>query len=321
MSTIVEPSAIDDYVGAVENALGPALLVEHRELVEDLVEHLTELSAEEGDSLTDRLGSPEAYAAELLASAGIAAGPSGERSLRQRWSDVVAARKAAGEKLRLDRFVEFRPAWWVLRAWAVVALITVVNSDNRDLYPIPDVLGNGFLNLVALGGAIAGSVWVAHRPSWRNGALTAIGVVGLLVGVGEGNHGDQSSVDYSNNSYGVMTGAEGQYIQNIWPFDSAGNPLEGVFLFDQDGNPLTVGNYADPSQVSIPGLFPQRQINETYGADGRIIETPTPAPNVNIPQIPGSPEGVSTTVPADGRRTTSPVEADGTTPTTVTPVG
>ncbi len=78
MSTATSDTATleaDRYLREVAPHLAALPAEERADLLEDLVQHLREIAAEPGPPLAEQLGSPEAYAAELLASAGVIAQP------------------------------------------------------------------------------------------------------------------------------------------------------------------------------------------------------------------------------------------------------
>ncbi|HEY0696218.1 MAG TPA: hypothetical protein VGD43_00230, partial [Micromonospora sp.] len=75
MSTAREQE-IARYVGEVRRELADLPPETRDELLEDLPEHLTEVAAEADGPLADRLGTPQAYAAELRTAAGF--GPPAE---------------------------------------------------------------------------------------------------------------------------------------------------------------------------------------------------------------------------------------------------
>ena len=114
------------YATAVRAAFADLPGPERELLLEDLEDHLEEVAAEAGGPLEERLGRPEAYAAELRAPAGLppagvaAAGRARPRlrdsrvarRLRRSWHAAVANPAAAPVAEFLP---ELRPAWWVLR--------------------------------------------------------------------------------------------------------------------------------------------------------------------------------------------------------------
>ena len=119
------------YASAVRAAFADLPGPERELLLEDLEDHLAEVAAEAGGPLIDRLGWPEAYAAELRASAGLAAaGPARRRGvgpwLRETWGARqlgrlwrAASTHPAGQAV-LEFLPELRPAWWVLRGYLAV---------------------------------------------------------------------------------------------------------------------------------------------------------------------------------------------------------
>ncbi|RGA00278.1 hypothetical protein DI270_035560, partial [Microbispora triticiradicis] len=67
MNSPLTPKA---YADAVREALADLPPEDRETLLEDLHDHISEVAAEPGLSLEDRLGAPEAYAAELRAAYG-----------------------------------------------------------------------------------------------------------------------------------------------------------------------------------------------------------------------------------------------------------
>ncbi len=81
------PDHILIYAAAVRGALSDLPAPARDQLLADLEDHLAEVAAESEQSLTDRLGTPEAYAAELRAAYGAA--PGRRRSRRPLWIGVA----------------------------------------------------------------------------------------------------------------------------------------------------------------------------------------------------------------------------------------
>ena len=325
MSTIERSSTIDPYVAAVALALAGVPEAERQELLDDLADHLAELAGDEdaGD-LAERLGTPEAYAAEFVASAGIEVPeptPPTPASLTGRIAELAdGVRGSAALRAVIEFLPDLRPGWWVLRAWAALAVLAEVADSGRSVFPLPDPFGNGLVALVALSGAVVGSVHLGRQGGWPDRALHWVGVVGVLVALLSG--GPRTEFVYQDNGsvgYGSLTGPNGEYIANIWPYDGEGNPVEGVFLFDQDGNPIQVGEQST-SGVVVPGLFPQSQYVAEYdpmtGAERQVPQTP---PAVRIPQLPGATSTTDTTATtATSTTATTAPPADTTPPTEAT---
>ena len=73
------------YAAAIRAALGDLDAAERADLLEDLEAHLAEVAVESGTSLADRLGPPDAYAAELRAAYGARPRLRRFRRLSRRW--------------------------------------------------------------------------------------------------------------------------------------------------------------------------------------------------------------------------------------------
>ena len=126
---------------------------------------------------------------------------------------------------------------------------------------------------------------------WADRALTTLGIVGMLVALGQGSPDvDNDDSIYGFTDYqGYLLAPDGRAITNIWPFDQDGQPLNGVFLFDQDGVPIEVGEVWDvrPGTVLVPGLYPQPQPMAEYDpVTGGTREVPATPPVVSIPRLP-----------------------------------
>lgn len=314
MSTIERSTDVDPYLAAVAAALAGVPEPERQELLDDLAEHLAELAADDDGDLAERLGTPEAYAAELVASAGIEVpepvAPAAP-SLAGRLADATERARRSPATHAVAAFLpELRPGWWVLRAWAGLALLAAVAGEERSIFPVPDPLGNGFVALLALAAAVVGSVHLGRRGAGPSRVLTAVGLVGVAVALTQGGTRTEYVVDGGYGPFpGSLTGPGGEHIANIWPYDGEGNPLEGVLLFDQDGNPISVGDRGTTSGVVIPGLFPQAQAEYEYDpVTGAERQVPVTAPVVQVPQLPG------------GSSTTTSTPSTSTTPTTAPPV-
>ncbi|MEU1604723.1 HAAS signaling domain-containing protein [Micromonospora matsumotoense] len=248
---------ITDYVERVRAALADLPPQARDELTEDLPEHLTEVAAEADGSLVDRLGTPEAYAAELRAAAGAGDPAAGRRALERRIAAVLGRTRArvgrvdarlgplvghatAGEFLRL-----LRPAWWVARAYLAAMLVTAISTDG-PLGLLPRLDGNEFVGLLMFAGLLVGSIWLGRRTpelrTWRRWAVHAGAVVLALFAVGAvANVDDQARYGYD---YGYeSTSVQNPYdqVQDVYVYDSEGRLVENARLFDQNGTPIRLG--------------------------------------------------------------------------------
>ena len=188
---------IADYVERVRRALADLSPADRDELLEDLPEHLAEVAAEDAGALVDRLGTPEAYAAELRAAAGLRA-PDPSPDLDER---VAAAVHRLRGRLRvLDARVgpvigyanasEFLkllvPAWWVLRGYLVAMLIAVVFTVG-PFGLLPRLGGSGLAAVLLLAVCVVGSIWLGRRTrrsqGWRRHLLNLGTLVLVIFGV------------------------------------------------------------------------------------------------------------------------------------------
>src|SRR5687767_7085569 len=83
---------VKTYIAAVAARLADLPQEERDDLMADLEQHLHEVAAEGDGTLTERLGTPESYAAELRTSAGLS--PDGGKEPRRFWADAQADRKS-----------------------------------------------------------------------------------------------------------------------------------------------------------------------------------------------------------------------------------
>ena len=322
-----------DYLTAVEQQLDDLPAEERTALVEDLALHLEAMAAEDDDRpLAVRLGDPVAYAADLRSAAGLPArpeAPSGARAfgLRQRLART-AATPAVREVRRL--LGELRPAWWVLRGYLLVFVLSAAEVDYASDFPIPTPLDSPVLGLMLVAAAVAGSVTLGRlRLSRAVGAVvTVAGVALVLLASVVWNVATDPGVSYVD-SYDPMYDpaaqqAMGEYpllsrygpVTDVLPYAADGTPLEGVLLYDQDGRPLEVGFqewWADDcvrgleqpraaDGVPVPHSFPQSYevLDLDVGINGMPVApsqclAEVPRPDVPLPVFPPA-----TVAPAPG---------------------
>ena len=296
------------YARQVREALADVPPARLEELLEDLEEHLVEVAAETPGPLTDRLGSPVDYAAELRRAAGLPEPVAGEtgtvdrpgvlRRLREQYGDhrtVVAVRQF---------LPELRPAWWVIRGWAAVAAVDAVFTGPVDL-PLP-TLGLGVVGWLVTAAAVAWSVrWglrtraagtpLTHATAAANLVLavcTLVALVGLVAAAPGPDYASEVSYDTGPST---LTHEDGTPITNIVPYGPDGGPLTGVLLYDQDGRPIdNLSTYTvDGSEVRSQGgpaqpdnAYPQAQVVTGYDQYGNAQETEVPLPTPSAEPTP-----------------------------------
>ncbi|MEU6073145.1 hypothetical protein [Micromonospora sp. NPDC047074] len=330
----VTEQEITDYAARVRAALADLPPAQRDELTEDLPEHLAEVAAEDDGSLVERLGEPEAYAAELRAAAGAPATP--RRNLDQRVAAAVGrARRQlraldtqlgpplgyarAGEFLRL-----LRPAWWVLRGYLAAMLVAVI-STGGSFGLLPRFGGELIAGLMMLVGFVLASIWLGHRaarltrwPRWAMHASSLVLVVFALAGLQDA----ESRAGYDYRGYDE-TSVNNPYdqVRDVFVYDSEGRLVENARLFDQNGAPIRLG-YPDCPDAHDPNATRNRPLRTyPYCPDQAPFVPHAPAgppPGPTLPPLTTptqQPSGPSpTTTPSPGA-TVSPEATPTPTPT------
>src|SRR5436853_3411199 len=126
MTSNDQASDVATYAASVRAALSDLSSDQAEVLLEDLEDHLREIGAEAGGPLGERLGPPERYAQELRAAYGAAQANLRHQRPLLRDLQVARARITESDWYRQVRafLPELRPAWWVLRAYLVVLILT-----------------------------------------------------------------------------------------------------------------------------------------------------------------------------------------------------
>ncbi|BBH66162.1 hypothetical protein ACTI_28470 [Actinoplanes sp. OR16] len=312
---LTDQDEIGNYVEEVRQALGGLPPAAREELLEDLPEHLAEVLAEGGGTLVGRLGSPSAYAAELIASAGLAEGGEEQprrgglrgqaRDLRNRAREATRqADVRVGPLLGYERASEFltllRPAWWVLRGYLAAMAFTYVFDDNSapiGLLPRIGGSGNEVVALVVLAGFVLGSIWLGRRePSKRmprllfkagTAALVVFAVVGFFEADGQARQSGYIDAGYVS---------EYDQIQDVFVYDGQGGLVKNAQLYDQWGNRITFGEpgCVDPVtgnwSVSRSMGYPYCPDLAPFRAGERVWPTPEPEEPAASPSATATPD-------------------------------
>ncbi|BAL85983.1 hypothetical protein AMIS_7630 [Actinoplanes missouriensis 431] len=307
---------IGGYVEEVRQALGGLPAATREELLEDLPEHLAEVLAEGGGTLVERLGSPSAYAAELIASAGIATGVPGSpsspggrfRDLRDRAGEAtrradVRVGPLLGYAKASDFLILLRPGWWVLRGYlAAMAFAYVFDDNSAPLGLLPRIGGSGseLVALLFLGAAVVGSIWLGRRGEpagrmprllFRAGtvALAIYAVVGFFEADGYSRQSGSMDVNYVSQYDGV---------QDVFVYDGQGRLVQNAQLYDQWGNPIqfgepgcidsATGNWSASRSLGYP-YCPEQAPFRNGGAtpSPSFLTQPSPTEPAASPSAPG----------------------------------
>jgi len=321
----------EEYLDAVRRALADLDPAARDELLEDLPEHLTEVAAEGEGTLTERLGPPEAYAAELRAAAGLGVTTVPSRGFDDRFAATLrrargvlgSADRKTGPLFGYGRASEFlrvlAPGWWLLRGYLVAMAISWASAGTEPGL-LPRLGGSTLAATLLLVVCVLASIWLGRRES-RLPALPRAGLVlGGLFLVLFGMVVFDKADHYGNNDWAepqTVSGNPYEFIQDVYAYDEAGNPLTNVRLYDQDGNPIQFG---DPYRCDQDGVFYQQQAASYARAYPYCPQRPPylVAPQPGVP--PGRVDPSATPAPEPAPTTTTAAPTAPPTPEpTVTP--
>ncbi|MFF5177496.1 hypothetical protein ACFY2Q_05655 [Micromonospora sp. NPDC000316] len=303
----VTEQEITDYVARVRAALADLPPGQRDELTEDLPDHLTEVAAESEGTLVERLGEPEAYAAELRAAAGLGAGRG--RNLDQRVTTALARVRgqlraidtrigpALGYETASDFFRLLRPAWWVLRGYLAAMLLTAMTTSGT-FGLLPRFGGELLAGLIMLVGLVLASIWLGRRAGqlsrWPRSALQ-VGSAVLVFFALSALIQTEDRMRYGDYGYDP-TSVDSQYsqIRDVFVYDSEGRLVQNARLFDQNGNPIRLGypdceRHVDEYGNPLLQTYPYCPDNAPFDrrAPGAAVPFPTPSPTPEPTATPG----------------------------------
>lgn len=175
------------YLEAVRAHLGGSQSPEVAELLDDLQQHLIEVAAEHDGPLTDRLGTPERYAEELRASAGLPPGSEQQTRVQQAWSAALARAAARADHWLAKPWVsslrESGMVWFITRGYAMALAWGVTSTWHVGLstFPVPHIGGNGTFSLFATSALIAVSVAAGKRRDEGRRRLDVLCTLALVL--------------------------------------------------------------------------------------------------------------------------------------------
>lgn len=288
------------YASSVRAALSDLPRDQAEVLLEDLEDHLREVASEAGGPLAERLGPAEQYAQELRAAYGAshAGGTRQDPPLRD-LRLAVRAVTASAWFMQVRAFLpELRPAWWVLRAYIVVLLLTEAFSRNYNLRPIPNPFSSrGLIEIIAAAIAIVVSIRLGRRsrPPTKSGRLLAIGanvliaLIAIPVLARMGTFPSMAMIESGAAGPSQQLILPSGVVTNIYPYSRDGKPLTDVLLYDQEGRPLTTNpNVGDLTTESPVGADGQPITNAYPLRQHHLNGDPVSAPRVALPPWPAA---------------------------------
>ena len=294
-------SDIPTYAAAVRAALSDLPPDQAEVLLEDLEDHLREVAAEAGGPLAERLGPPEQYAQELRAAYG-GARASGKRqdpALRDLGRAIDRVTTSTWYRQVRAFLPELRPAWWVLRAYIVVLVITEAVSPTHNVRLIPNPFSRrGLLEIVAAAIAIVVSVRLGrrNRSLAKGGRVLAIAgnvLIALIAVPALASMGTfPSFAMVESGGSGQATQGRALYmpdgpVTNIYPYSRDGKPLTDVLLYDQEGRALTLDSKIGDVTTDYPVGADGQPITNAYPLHQRhFYGDPVAAPRVALPPWP-----------------------------------
>ncbi|MEA2668781.1 MAG: hypothetical protein QOJ33_1715 [Chloroflexota bacterium] len=297
MASNDQASDVATYAASVRAALSDLPSDQAAVLLEDLEDHLREIAAEAGGPLTERLGPAEQYAQELRAAYGAtSASPrSHDPAFRDLRLAVAWVTNSAWYRQVRAFLPELRPAWWVLRAYLAVLILTAALRPGYPLGPIPDPGSKRGLGEIL---ATAVAIWLSvrigrpNRPLPQPARVLAVSANVLIALVAVGVLGTMHSFVYSEiigSATPVQQPLNAAYaagpLTNIYPYSQDGKPLTNVLLYDQDGRPLTVEQ--SDAQTTYPTGADGKAITNAYPLTQRHMNgDPIVAPRVAFPPWP-----------------------------------
>jgi hypothetical protein len=309
-TTVARSHEARSYLDRVGAALADLPEEERADLLDELGTHVDEIAAEGTSSLESRLGTPEAYAAELRAAAGLPPARARGRAVVEALARLRVHRRSPAMTGPEEFLRSIRPAWWVLRAWVVVALLTWYAQPHwlQSLVVVPDVGPDG-LSILALLAAVVASVQLGRRElrtataTWLIASLNLVAALGLwpvLLTLNEAVHygayndyGPRLARNPELPREGVF--ASGRQVTNLFVYDATGRALSDVRIYDQKGRPLDIGVAVEAREVTVdadgravPNAYPYRYFEPSVSG---VAPAAAGSASMVVPPLLGVPTG------------------------------
>lgn len=308
METTMTDPRVETYLRAVAEEIDDLPRSDREDLLLEIREHLDHIALETSSPLEARLGSPEAYAAELRTSAGL---PPRATSTRARlWHQVAPALQAWRDrpvvKAALSFMSSVRPVWWVARAWVAVCAVAIFRWDSwnawSDRLPVVPRLGSGWMGLVVLLAAVLVSVQLG-RVAWGTRMRRAVVVLNVLLALAavpvlqslqlttarDVQARSSVAVQYYESPPRAGVFASGNQVRNLYAFDAQGRLLTDVRLYTDAGFPVDLQLGQDPTRrilFDVSGGAVRNSYPIRYFEPGtRTVSNPAAAPEIVVPPL------------------------------------
>ena len=214
---MIEIDEVARYGAAVRAALADLAPDEREELLEDLEDHLAEVAAEPGASLTDRLGDPERYAGELRAAFGA-------RSRRRRRRLVPRGRRARTLAAALVALVALG-AWLGWRSMQPAPLPSWSQTQLLSAARAGQVKSVAITGRTAVATGQDGHQHQVRLPANADGLASSLSQAGVQVSIYAS--GGQTSVPW----WWLLAGIAGLiFYVAVWVLVVGGVVVGGVFV-------------------------------------------------------------------------------------------
>jgi uncharacterized membrane protein len=299
-ATTTVPPEVAAYLEAIRRTLSDLPPAEQDDLLAEVEASLVE-GASEGGAISAQLGSPDEFAAELRAAAGLHELPSRPPDWTVSARDALA-RLAADPRTAAVRgwLGQLAPIWWIARAYVAVCVVALaVHAGWSTRHSEVPRFGSGAWGFAAILAAAVLSIWIGFRTRRTRTAIAPfvliVNVALLIAAVPIARHVTNNSTPFVTSFVEVPVivhglANEGNPVTNIYPYSRDGRLLHDVLLYDGAGRPIAVQSVVpDPNRRvlraprgnALLNTFPIRY----FEPGTKHVTHPNAAPRVKVPRI------------------------------------
>lgn len=239
---------VRDYVAGVRTALADLPAEDVEEFTTGMEADLAERLAEPGEgTLRDRLGEPDAYAAELRSAAGLpprAVEVATKKPVAQRLSDRWE-RYSTGVLKEMPWVSDLRPLWWAARGFTLAAAPMWIAGGPTVFYGLIGAIVSVVLGLLVRQRVLTGT-WIPPVRVIGNVAAVVLLPIAFVALVDRAPISNDTYYADPQASYGPGSGLtnDSEQVANVYAYDESGRRIDKIRLFDQNGRPLKVSEDA-----------------------------------------------------------------------------